>query len=141
MRGSPLIQSLAVFAFILALGFPLWRLTHEAESVSPVPPAAPALQAADAKKVHLHLTFLPPPEEFQVSSLGSPVWKETSPPQEIERELEISFPKEGVDLEFQIKWPAGKRCAARVELTAPDGRTLDQSIWGEGDTDQVLTFQ
>jgi hypothetical protein len=86
------------------------------------------------------MNFTTPPARFSVLSLGKEVWTDSAPAAEAEHDLSLVFPKEGVDLQFDLAWPDGTRAAARVRLTAPDGTTYEKFIWGEGAASEVLTF-
>ena len=138
MRGSPLLRALIAFAVILSLGYPLWRLTRVSNS-APVAPA-PALPSGP-KAIGLHLTFTLAPKVVTVRHLENDVWNETSPTLEMEREIQLAYPAEGVDLQFHVEWPEeGPLAALRVKLTDPAGDTHEKSIWGKGVVDAVLTF-
>ena len=59
----------------------------------------------------------------------------------MEKELFLPYPKEGIDLAFDLHWPASSSVAAlRVTFAGPDGETVEKSIWGSGDVSEVLTF-
>jgi hypothetical protein len=138
VRGSPLLRALVAFLAILSLGFPLWRLTRAAESV-PVEakPSAPAT----VREITLQLTFTAPPKNFRVSHLGQVVWSEAAPMEEMERKLQLVFPKEGIDLRFEAEFPEGtRRVALRAKLTDPAGNEVEKSLWGDAGIDEVLTF-
>jgi hypothetical protein len=138
MRGSPLLRAAVALFGLLALGFPLWRLTHAAEA--PVEQAQPA-PAVQAKAIHLQLDFTLPPKKIQVLHLGKEVWSEEAPATEIERDMPIDYPDQGVDLQFHIEWPDDAPLAAmRAKLTDPAGDTHEKSLWGRGAVDDVLTF-
>ena len=135
MRGSPLLRALIAFAVLASLGWPLWRLTH-ATATAPV-----AEIATPQKTAHLTLTFTLPPRGVSVRHLGKEVWSEPNPAGEIQRDLALPWPREGVDLQFQIDWPAdAPLAAARVRLTDPEGREHERSIFAKGPADEVLTF-
>ena len=138
MRGSPLFRAAIAFFVLLALGFPLWRLTHAAEaSQTPAQPVA----IVQAKAIHLQLDFTLPPKKIQVLHLGKEVWSEDAPPAEMERDVPLVYPDQGVDLQFHIEWPEDAPLAAmRVKLTDPAGDTHEKSLWGKGVVDDVLTF-
>ena len=138
MRGSPLLRAAIAFLVLLALGIPLWRLTHAAEPTQAQIPPAPA---AEAKAIHLQLDFTLAPRKIQVLHLGQEVWSEDAPAAEIERDLKIVYPDQGVDLQFHIAWPDDAPLAAmRANLTDPAGDTHEKSLWGKGVVDDVLTF-
>lgn len=138
MHGSPLLRALAAFVAILFLGLPLWRLTHPhavAETVT-----AP-VGTEGAKAIHLQLAFTQVPEKFRILFLGKELWKEPKPSAEMERDFQVPYPKEGIDLVFEIEWPGDTLSAARVQLRTPDGRNLDKTIWGKGKAEETLTFE
>jgi hypothetical protein len=138
MRGSPLFRAAIALFVLLALGFPLWRLTRATEAPqAPAPPAA----APETKAIHLQLDFTLPPKKIQVLNLGKEVWSENAPATGIERDLPLAYPDQGVDLQFHIEWPEDAPLAAlRVKLTDPAGDTHEKSLWGKGVVDDVLTF-
>jgi hypothetical protein len=135
MRGSPLFRALIAFLAISLLGWPLWRLTHATDAVYSEEIAAPA------QAVHLSLTFTLPPRGVKVRHLGKEVWAEASPTGEIEHDLTLPWPGEGIELQFLIDWPSdAPLAAARVRVTDPAGREHERSIFAQGPADEVLTF-
>ena len=138
MRGSPLLRAVIALFALLALGFPLWRLTQAGEAPQTQAPPAPV---AEAKAIHLQLDFTLPPKKIQALHLGKVVWREDAPAAEIERDLQLVYPDQGVDLQFHIEWPEDAPLAAmRAKLTDPAGDTHEKSLWGKGVVDDVLTF-
>ncbi len=138
MRGSPLLRAAIAFFVLLALGFPLWRLTRASETSDE--PARPT-PVAEAKAIHLQLDFTLAPKKVQVLYLGKEIWSETCPAAGMERDLSLVYPDQGVDLQFHVEWPEEAPLAAmRAKLTDPAGDTHDKSLWGTGPTDDVLTF-
>lgn len=138
MRGSPLIRALLAFLILLALGVPLWRLTRE-ESVQ-VAPVLPPPTAAAESTVRLQLTFTSVPTSVKVLHLGKEVWRVDSPAQDVEKELRMEYPKEGVDLQFDVEWPGDALAAMKVTFTDPEGTSHEKSVWGRGSVSEVLTF-
>lgn len=136
MRGSPLLRACLAFSILLALAWPLSRLTRT--TVTAEPGTAPV--AALTKEVRLQLTFTAPPERIAVLHLGEEVWSEASPSGEMVKTVKLAWPKEGVELDFRIDWPAGAPAAARVVLTPPDSEAHERTIWGSGPAQEVLTF-
>ena len=137
MRGSPLLRALLAFLAILALGWPLRRLT----SASDAPREQPKTVAAEAKEIGLRLTFTLVPKSVKVLHLGQEVWSESVPVAEMRRALKLAYPDAGIDLQFQIEWPAGAPLAAmRATLTDPDGKAHEHSVWGQGSVEEVVTF-
>jgi hypothetical protein len=88
----------------------------------------------------LQIDFTTPPRELRLLSLGHEIWKQPQPGPTVERDLTLAFPKEGVDLQFELSWPGETKAAARVRFTDPDGETHEKIIWGEGASTEVLTF-
>ena len=138
MRGSPLLRAAIVFLVILALGYPLWRMTRSSEAEMPsAPKAAPAVP----QELHLQLAFTLPPKSLRVLSLGKEIWQESAAPEEIEKDLKLLYPPEGIDLQFQVDWPDDAPLAAmRVKLTDPAGDEHEKTVWSKGPADEVLTF-
>ncbi len=132
------MRAAIAFVVILLLGWPLRELTGSAPQVEAAQPA-PAL--AVAKEIELQLTFTTQPRSVRVLHLGKEVWSEAAPTAELERKLQVPFPKQGVDLQFEVAFPENTPLAAmRVRLTDPEGESYEKSLWGEGRIDDVLTF-
>jgi hypothetical protein len=137
MRGSPLLRALCAFLAILALGWPLRQLT----GVNVAPPKKLKAVAVEEKEVALRLECTAVPKSVKVCYLGQEVWSEPTPAAVMEHTLKIAYPEEGVDLQFQMEWPADAPLAAvRVTLTDPAGDPHEKSIWGQGSVDDVVTF-
>ena len=138
MRGSPLLRALLVFLAILALGWPLRRLT----SASDAPREQPKAAAVEAKEIVLRLSFTLAPKWVTVLHLGREVWSESvAPGEEIEATLKLAYPDAGIDLQFQIEWPADAPLAAmRARLTDPAGEAHVKSVWGQGSMEETVTF-
>ena len=137
MRGSPLLRALLAFLAILALGWPLRELTNASDA----PHEQPKAVVAAAKEVGLRLSFTLVPKSVWVLHLGKEVWSETAPVAEMEHTLKLAYPDAGIDLQFQIEWPAGAPLAAmRAVLTDPAGEAHEHSVWGQGSTEEVVTF-
>src|SRR5262245_36506790 len=126
MRGSPLLRALIAFFVIGLTAWPLSRLTRHAEA-NIAPPQI--VQESKAATVHLEMAFTQLPKRVAVMSLGKEIWASEVTEPKIEQDLTLSWPPEGVDLRFEIAWPEdAPLAAARVHITAPDGRELEQSI-------------
>lgn len=137
MRGSPLLRALLAFVALLALGWPLRRLTTTADAPREQPQAA----AVVAKEIGLELTFTLVPKSVKVLYLGREVWSESAPTAEMRHQLKLAYPAEGVDLQFAIEWPADAPLAAmRAKLTDPVGDAHEKSVWGTGPTEDTVTF-
>jgi len=139
MHGSPLLRTVAVILLLLAAGVPLWRMTHEAAAASVIPTAAaPEAQS----QVHLEVAFARKPLRFAVSYLGKPIWQsEMVTALTAEKDIAMNYPKEGVDLEYNVVWPPGTPlCAARLSVAANDAEPVEKTLWGAGQVDDVLSF-
>ncbi len=102
---------------------------------------ASASAPAEAKAIVLQLSFTAPPRQFVVRHLEKDVWEETAPEAEMEREIAVVFPEQGVDLIFRFEWPEdAPLSAARVRFIDPQGERYEKSVWGQGTTEEVLTF-
>ena len=137
MRGSPLFRALMAFMVILALGFPLWRLTY---AVAENPDVIPFLQESSISEISMGLEFTTPPSEFKVLHLGKEIWAETAPGPKSERKLMVPYPKDGVEFEMLIRWPEETLCAMRVRLIDPSLEEHQQSVWGKGTVSEVVKF-
>lgn len=138
MRGSPLVRAILIIAVLLLAIFPLWKLTHKAETVSVAADSAPAPKAS----VHLELTFAHPPSEFQLLHLGKVIWEAKQPAESVQKDFAMEFPKEGIDLEIKAAWPASAPLTAvRVSVTPGNDNAIEKTAWGKGDLDEVLTFR
>ncbi len=120
------------------MAIPLWRLTHERTEAAPV---EAAVSETGGKAIHLQLSFTQMPREFKVLYSGKAVWTETAPRQDEARDLKIPFPPEGIDLQFEIGWTGDALAAAKIQVTIPDGRVIERSIWSKGTAEEVVTFQ
>ena len=103
--------------------------------------AAAAAAVAGPREIHLQLDATTVPKSVKVMHLGKVLWEETTPTAQMEKTLQLPYPEEGVDLRFQIEWPAeGPLAGMRVRLTDPTGTEHEKSIWGQGSAEEVLTF-
>jgi hypothetical protein len=141
MRGSPLLRALLAFLAILALGWPLRRLTGDGP---PAPVAATAQAPAPPAKtaeVELQLTFTTPPRSFSVRHLGKEIWTASGSDLTVGKKLSLSYPAEGIELQFAAEFPEGAPLtAARLVLTDPAGDPHEKSVWGTGRIDEVIAF-
>ena len=141
MRGSPLLRALLAFIIIGLMGWPLWQLTRPQEVLASTPAPKPAATVATTKAIGLHLTFSTVPKSFVIRHLDKEVWKVTAPGADMEQQVTLDYPDEGVDLQFHIEWPDDAPLAAlRVQLTDPAGDQHEKSVWGKGVVDEVVTF-
>jgi hypothetical protein len=137
MRGSPLLRVLSVVIALLAVLWPLRRLTtHRTEAPSVAAPTA----VAPESNVHLVLTSTSFPFTFEVSHLGKTIWKGAATESNAEKDVRIAFPSEGIDLLVDAKWQGDKQAAVRLDVTPDDGETMTKTLWGNGSVNGVLTF-
>jgi hypothetical protein len=139
MHGSPLLRTIAIMLALLAAAVPLWRMTHEAAAATVIPATA---AAETVSQVHLAVAFAQKPLRFEIDYLGKPVWEsELVTGLTAEKEIRMAYPKEGVDLEYKVVWPAGTPlCAARLSVAANDAEAVEKTLWGTGQVDDVLSF-
>ena len=136
MKGSPLLRAVLAFVAIALAGLPLWKLTRAGEA-----DAAPAKADAAAAQIPMRLTFSVAPRSFAISHLGAVVWADGTQGTDVTNTLALAYPKEGVDLQVKVAWPADAGDAAlRVRLTDPDGVEHDKTVWGRGEMEEVVTF-
>jgi hypothetical protein len=137
MRGSPLLRAVFVIIALLLAAIPVWELTHQARATMDSEASPPAAESA----VRVSLTFAHPPLDFQVLYLGKVIWEGKQPAGDVQRDFEMEFPKEGIDLEVKAEWPpATPLTAVRVTVAHGYGST-DQTAWGKDNVDAVLTFK
>ena len=136
MRGSPLVQAALVVVGLLLLLFPLHSLTQQ-HSVMVMPAATPH----PTKHVQLALRSTAP-FRFQVLYLGQVVWEgaDDSAEEETTKNLDIDFPKEGIDLAVDVTWATKVLAAAELSVTV-DGTELHKTLWGQGSASDVVTFK
>jgi hypothetical protein len=137
MRGSPLLRVLWVVIALLAVLWPLRSLTtHRTEAPSAAAPTADAPES----DVHLVLTSTSFPFTFEVSHLGKTVWKGEATESSVTKDVKMAFPSEGIDLLVDAKWQVDKQAAVRLDVTPDDGNTMTETLWGNGNVNDVLTF-
>jgi hypothetical protein len=137
MRGSPLFRVLLVVIVLLAVLWPLGRLTtHPAESRS----ATTLTAVAAESNVHLVLTSTSYPFTFEVSHLGKVIWKGESTESSIANDVTMPFPPEGIDLLIDAKWQGDKQNAVKLDVTPDKHGTMTKILWGAGKVSGVLTF-
>ena len=135
MKGSPLLRALLAFFGIAAMGVPLWKVTRAGNAM-----AAPAKVEAVIAKIAIRLTFSVAPRSFAVVHLGKVVWASGTDRTDVTNAFALAYPKEGVDLQVKVAWPADAEGAVRVRLTDPDGNEHDKTLWGRGEMEEMVTF-
>lgn len=137
MRGSPLARAIMTVIALLALLFPLQRLTSHQSATVLQPPA----QDSDGqKKIRLELTSTTVPFKFQITHEGKPIWGGESTSSTVARETELKFPREGIDLVLEVWWTEDKETAVRLALTPEGSDTIGKTVWGTMNASEVLTF-
>ncbi len=143
MKGSPLLRAVLLFAGLLALAVPLRRVTQTDGNGSPAPVDAPEFtEAANAtlQILPIVLSFTRMAERVELRHLGMTVWSKERPGLRERVELNLPFPREGIELGVTVKWPGEDLAALRLQLTTPDGTDLDRSAWGSDTMEAVLSF-
>ncbi len=138
MRGFPLINAGIILLALAALMIPLVQLTS----------APPAVQIEVDKRpeetstpITLSVRWAHRPEKLSVHHLGKVLWRWSG---EDDAECETSLPisSVGIDLLVTVEWPEGTPESA-IELSV-EPRALETQkgiLWGEGATEEVLTFK
>ena len=137
MRGSPPIQAALVVIVLLFLLIPLHRLT---ERVTAKESSAPTV-VKPAERVHLGIKTTAAPFRFQITYLGRTLWAGDAAGAELEKDVDIDFPKEGIDLVVDATWNNPALVALQISVSTPDGTTLDKTLWGRGKISDVVTFK
>jgi hypothetical protein len=143
VTGSPLLRASLLFAALLVLAVPLRQVTQPEGDGGPAPSAAPTPgEQADAtlQKLPLVLSFTTMAGRIELRHLGRTVWSKDRPALREEVDLNLAFPREGIELGVTVQWPGGDLAALRMQLTTPDGTELDRSAWGAETMETVLSF-
>ena len=139
MQGSPLIGTAIILALLALMLIPLRKLTT-AQTASPAP-ANVVEASAKAAPVHLELESSHAPFSYEISHLGKIIWKGDAMDKDVQSDVAMEFPKEGVDLQIAVSWPGdSSREAIKLAVTADDDPTVEKTLWGETKIDDVLTF-
>jgi hypothetical protein len=136
MRGSPLAQAVLVVAVLLLLLIPLHRLTQREQR----PPEQPMVSVAP-KQIHLVIRTTSVPVRFQITFLGKTLWAEQASTPDVEKDFDLDFPKEGIDLVVDATWETKALAAMEITLSLPDGTAIHKTLWGQGTANDVLTFR
>jgi len=145
MTGSPLLRLALVFAGLVLLAIPAWRLTgretaeEKAVTVVEKKPAAAQL---------IQLVFASPqtPSEIVVTAHGKTVATLNFPEGPWWVEVPLSLPPEGLDLIIQATWPektwpdATNNNALRVQARAGLETIADTTLWGDSPIEDVVTL-
>jgi hypothetical protein len=136
MRGSPLAQAVLVVAVLLLLLIPLHLLTQREQR----PPEQPMVSVAP-KQIHLVIRTTSVPVRFQITFLGKTLWAEQASTPDVEKDFDLDFPKEGIDLVVDATWETKALAAMEITLSLPDGTAIHKTLWGQGTANDVLTFR
>ncbi len=136
MNGAPLLRLALVVAALLALAWPLHRLTSPPPADLPAPAETPTLSP-----VRITLGSTRAPFHFRIDHLGQTLWEGDSSAETISRSLSLPFPPEGIDLWVEVAWKSGRPSALRVELTRAEHQFPPQFLWGKSRAGEVLTFR
>ena len=70
--------------------------------------------------MRLAVAFTQKPVRFEIDYLGKPLWQEEAVQAVTEEKtVAMAYPKEGIDLEYKVQWPAGTPlAAARLSVAA-----------------------
>jgi hypothetical protein len=140
MQGSPLFRTALVVAVLLLLLFPLMHLTKAptaTQAATSLPP-----EVNKTRKIHLQLASTRLPLHFELIHLGRTIWSGEATENEIQKEIEIKFPKEGIDLELKGRWNGGNALGAvKLTVTPDSAEPIEKTVWAKEDFDEVLTFQ
>jgi hypothetical protein len=138
MRGSPLLRAAITFLVLLSLAPLLWQMTRPREVVADETTPPPKTGSA---KVRLELAFTTVPKRVEIKHLGKAVWSKDAPEARDEYELELPWPKEGVELGFIVEWPENAPLSAmRATITDPSNNEIERSLWGRGKVETVMGF-
>jgi hypothetical protein len=137
MRGSPLLRVLLVVIGLLLVSLPLRSLT----SHSPEKPSSTGQPETEIQSnVHVVLTSTTFPFTFEISHLGKTIWKGDALEGSVARDVQMSFPPEGIDLLVDAKWQDQKQTAVRLDVTPEGSDTITKTLWGTAQVSDVLTF-
>lgn len=139
MKGSPLTRALILLGVMLFSAWPLYVLTERAGQAVVVD--VPEKSAAEAAVLGTFLlTFSKPALRVELRHLGKVVWSREGPGIKETGELNVAFPKEGVELGVRVEWLGVEEGALRLQATSPAGVGMDRSVWGAGLVDEIVSF-
>lgn len=142
MKGSPPLRAFLLLLTLLAMGWPLMQLTrrtlHEEPSGGSVTLAENAPSVTE--KIPLVLSATKAAELVEVRHLGAVVWSKENPAAQESLELNLTFPAEGIELTLTVRWSGKELAALRLQLTTPEGKELERSVWGAETVEAVVSF-
>ena len=141
MKGSPLLRAGVLLTTLLLLVWPLRRVTRETSPEEAGKEAQPSeAPPAPVQKLGLTLSFTREAERIELRHLGALVWEKDRPALRESLDLNLPFPKEGIELAVTIHWQGTELSALRFQLATPDGTELDRSAWGTETVEAVISF-
>jgi len=141
MRGSPLLRAIGLFVTLLALGIPLRWLTRQQDALADsarTSDVAP-LPATNAR-IPVTLTFSHQASRAEIRHAGKAVWVIERPKADESCELQLPFPKEGIELGVTVEFEGDAYNALRLQLTGPEGTLYDRSVWGAHTVEAIVPF-
>ena len=138
MQGSPILRGALLALALLLLLIPMRALTVDraAETALPEPTPEPSTQT-----VRLSLTSSAVPVHYQVRHLGQVIWEGDATIAQVETELPLAFPPDGIDLVVSAAWETDTPSAVELAVTPPDREPISRTLWGTHSAEEVLTFQ
>lgn len=153
MRGSPLFRAVVCFVVLLGLWPVVLKVTagnRETVEASPMD-SGESSEAVRLVSCVVEISMTAPCRGLVVQHLGRELVAVEKLESRFEREVNLEFPAEGVDLVIRWDWgteggqgdasKAGTgEHAARIRLRMPDGRVEERTVWGSGAVEEVLSF-
>ena len=138
MRGSPLVSLALVCVALFLAWVPLQKLIgggSEKESLNAEVEDSTTAPLDESLPARLRLSFSSRPERLELKTLDSN-WVQLADLEEldVERELDVKLPPEGIEVFVEGSWPRGtERAAVRISL-APEGmEEKTVTAWSEGE--------
>ena len=69
------------------------------------------------------------------------MWAGDASTPELEKDFDIDFPEEGIDLVVDATWETSSLAAIEITLSLQDGTAIPKTVWGQGTANEVLTFK
>lgn len=134
MRGSPLILTAFLALGLLLAGIPVWSLTRPHPHETPV--AAPSSAPATTRPLELKITSTSA-ALVELRQSGQLIWQSQSPAESFTQTLPAAA---DADFVASVRWlDAAKQNAIRFEFSRDGDALADKTLWGEGQTEDVLS--
>jgi hypothetical protein len=144
MKGSPLLRAFLLAGVLALVSLPLHQLTRrgeEAAEAAAVEVAAAGAHLDETKaRMPLVLTFSQAAQRVELRHLGAVVWAKENPGASETVELNLPFPKQGLELGVSVVWPGENAAALRLRLTSPEGVEWDRTVWGDASVETIVPF-